>query len=164
MMQQPHSDEWWWQNIPDGVSVEVIYWLQVLVQVNICRQGDVCVMGRAEVGHSSTGNAETSSNWKEDVSGQYLWDVHLSHSSIQTTHTCSDHASEGPALAVLHGRAVVFMVFFQDFHTPAPNCRTGSKWIVSWPVSLQDSAVIRRVGLDKWRKFFIYFYVWIPEK
>lgn len=44
---------------PDGVRVEVIYRLQLLIEVHVYCQGDICVVGGVEVGHTTGGNAQT---------------------------------------------------------------------------------------------------------
>lgn len=90
------------------------------------------------------------------ASGQYLRNVYLSqrHVGRIKSPTCRENTSKDPALAVLDRGALVFMVLLQDFHTPAPNCWTGSIRVDSRPVSRHDAAIIYRVDLDKNRRRF----------
>lgn len=70
--------------------------------------------------------------------------------------TCSNYSSKNPALAILYRGTVVFMVFLQDFNTSTPNCWRISTWIVSWPVSHQNTMVIKWVDLNQYRKKFFF--------
>jgi len=68
--------------------------------------------------------------------------------------TCREHASKHPALAVLHGVAVVLVVFFQDLDAPAPDRWTGSQRIAAGPVPLHDAAVVGGVDLQRMRNLY----------
>lgn len=68
--------------------------------------------------------------------------------------TWSENASKDPALAVLNGGAFLCQVLLQDLHAATPLCWTSSIQVISWPVSLQDTLVIKGVYLDKWTKWW----------
>ncbi len=46
--------------VPDRISGLVFKDFQFLIKINVCGQGKVRVMSRAEVGHTTGGNTKTS--------------------------------------------------------------------------------------------------------
>lgn len=51
--------------LPDRVTVEVVDGLHFLIEIHICGEGHVGVVGRLEVGHAAGGNAETPQHCRQ---------------------------------------------------------------------------------------------------